>query len=875
MAGTRTILLVEDEIIIAMNEMGQLKKEGYQVVHVSSGEKALEQTRRDPGKIDLILMDIDLGKGMDGAQAAQEILKQQDIPIVFLSSHTEPEIVEKTEQITSYGYVVKNSGITVLTASIKMAFKLHAARLALQQVNQELEGEIAGRMRTEEALRASEKNLRDAQHLTHIGSWQWIIATDTVNWSEELYHINGRNPDLPAPRYAEMAMCYTPESWARLQAAVARAVQTGEPYELEIEIVRTDGVHRLTLSRGEADCEADGKIIGLHGTVQDITEQKQAEIALQLSEEKFSKAFLFSPDAIMITRITDGKIIEVNEGFSRLSEYSRAEALASSSIDLNLWANLHDRDCCVAALREHRVVRDYEFKFRIKSGKKLDCLYSGELITLSGETYVLSVIRDITESKQAEDALHASEERLRQIIEQMPYPVEICDPNGAAQMVNQAFLKMFDIPSADLIVKKYNVFEDRLVMNILGVAEEVRRVYAGEQVFIPELAIPAAKKQPELGVGGTDTIVLETTMFPVFRAAGEIWGVVTIWKDISDRKKAENALRESEERFRVLFEGAPDAIFLADPESGKILEANRAASRLLAKPIEAIVGMNQAELHPPKVEDFSKESFHRHIQEAQSQGYTQPVETIALRADNAQVPVEVVAQVVQINGRGVLMGTFRDITERKRAEDQIKALLGEKEVLLREVHHRIKNNMSIIASLLAMQADAQEESVVRKALQDAVARIKSMMVLYDKLYRSENFGAISLQDYLPPLLHQVVGLFSYANPVSIHTQVEDILLSPKMLSPLGIILTELTTNAMKYAFPGRSDGTITVTARREAEEVSIIFQDNGVGMPETFCLESSNSFGMQLIDLLVKQLRGSLAIEMQHGAKIKIKFQPE
>ncbi|HNL73970.1 MAG TPA: response regulator, partial [Leptospiraceae bacterium] len=132
----KTILLVEDEMIIATIEMAQLQKEGYKVIHTPTGEEAIEMVKFSP--IDLILMDIDLGSGIDGTQTAEEILKSYDIPIVFLSSRTEKEIVQKTEKITSYGYVVKNSGIIVIDASIKMAFKLHEANKNIKKEKEQL-----------------------------------------------------------------------------------------------------------------------------------------------------------------------------------------------------------------------------------------------------------------------------------------------------------------------------------------------------------------------------------------------------------------------------------------------------------------------------------------------------------------------------------------------------------------------------------------------------------------------------------------------------------------------------------------------------------------------------------------------------------------
>ncbi|MCU0849557.1 MAG: PAS domain-containing protein, partial [Spirochaetes bacterium] len=133
----KTILLVDDEALIAMSEKADLEKYGYDVVIELSGEKAIETAKENNG-IDLILMDIDLGGGIDGTVAAEEILKERDIPVVFFSSHTQPEIVEKTEKITSYGYVVKDSGITVLDASIKMAFRLFESRKSLYGANENL-----------------------------------------------------------------------------------------------------------------------------------------------------------------------------------------------------------------------------------------------------------------------------------------------------------------------------------------------------------------------------------------------------------------------------------------------------------------------------------------------------------------------------------------------------------------------------------------------------------------------------------------------------------------------------------------------------------------------------------------------------------------
>jgi PAS domain S-box-containing protein len=148
----------------------------------------------------------------------------------------------------------------------------------------------------------------------------------------------------------------------------------------------------------------------------DLVERRQAEAALKLSEEKFFKAFHSSPDAILITRISDGKLVEVNEGFSRITEYSRDEAFSSSSINLKLWANPQERDIFLANLQKRHSIHDAEYDFRAKSGRILHCLLSGETILLNDEAHVFTIVRDITERKRAEESmlrLTAIEERQR------------------------------------------------------------------------------------------------------------------------------------------------------------------------------------------------------------------------------------------------------------------------------------------------------------------------------------------------------------------------------------------------------------------------------------------------------------------------------
>jgi two-component sensor histidine kinase len=212
------------------------------------------------------------------------------------------------------------------------------------------------------------------------------------------------------------------------------------------------------------------------------------------------------------------------------------------------------------------------------------------------------------------------------------------------------------------------------------------------------------------------------------------------------------------------------------------------------------------------------------------------------------------------------------LSERKKSEEKISSLLNEKELILKEVHHRIKNNMNSIKGLLHLHENSIDDKVTISALKDAGRRIESMMVLYDKLYRSENFKVISLKNYIPSLAEEIISHFPNSASVKIETKIDDFTLDISKLQALGIIINELLTNMMKYAFVGREQGLISISAFLKESRVTIEIQDNGVGMPETIDFKSSKGFGMQLVSMLTEQIRGRIRIERGGGTKFILEF---
>lgn len=206
----------------------------------------------------------------------------------------------------------------------------------------------------------------------------------------------------------------------------------------------------------------------------------------------------------------------------------------------------------------------------------------------------------------------------------------------------------------------------------------------------------------------------------------------------------------------------------------------------------------------------------------------------------------------------LMMDAVWKVVERKQANEKIQKLLVEKDLLLKEVHHRIKNNMSTIQSLLSIQADLNTNKKIKTALLDATSRVKSMGLMYDKLYRGKYEGSLSLNDYLSSLVQEITSMFPDYEKISFRFDIDkDLSLPLKQLNPLGLIINELSTNAMKYAFKNMEQGEISLFARKLGGILSIAFEDNGQGLPKNLNLENPSSFGMVLVNSLVSQLKGN------------------
>jgi PAS domain S-box-containing protein len=335
-----------------------------------------------------------------------------------------------------------------------------------------------------------------------------------------------------------------------------------------------------------------------------------------------------------------------------------------------------------------------------------------------------------------------------------------------------------------------------------------------------------------------------------------------------DRKQEKEQLNNSEIKYRRLFETAQDGILILDADTGEIVDVNPFLVDMLGYSKEQFLNKAIWEIGLFKDIVANKANFI----ELQNREYLR-YEDLPLETASGEIAqVEFVSNVYLVDLHKVIQCNIRNITDRKIGEKKINELLVEKELLLKEVHHRIKNNMFTISSLLALQAENIENPVAKEALEDAQGRIQSMMVLYNRLFQSTNYRSIPIAEYISALIDEIMANFPNRNAIKIQTKLDDFELDAGKLQPLGIIINELLTNIMKYAFAGKSQGIITICASAKDKQVTISVEDDGIGLPVTVDFDRSTGFGLMLIRQLTDQLKGSIRIERGNGTKILLEF---
>ncbi len=463
--------------------------------------------------------------------------------------------------------------------------------------------------------------------------------------------------------------------------------------------------------------------------------------------------------------------------------------------------------------------------------------------------------REVDVRTRTEAALRKSEERYRAMFDAMSGGVAVFDVGEGGETLivkdfNKAAEKIFSVGREDVLGKR--IEEAFPGIETGGYIDAFRAVRRNNR----PARLPVKNYR-------NDKLFLWLDVFVYTLPAGEI---VAVFDDVTKSRQAEDALRKSEEKFRDIFEGSRDAIFLCNAY-GRLVDANEAAESLTGRDGEQLNRMTLFDL-------FGKDS----LDEAQAmfsyvmEGESAAGEARFAKPDGTGPDVEYGAKRMFIGETPFLHFTARDVSERKHAEDKIRASLAEKEILLKEIHHRVKNNMQIISSLLNLQTDYVEDPQAQDLFIESRNRISSMALVHEELYRSKDLSKVDLKEYVDKLVPRLLYSFGETKDIDRECSVEDARLTIRQAIPLGLIINELVTNSLKHGFPARESGVVGVSIRIREGNVEVEVFDDGIGLPDDLDLAETQTLGMQLVTGLVSQLYGDLEVIRGGGARFRIVF---
>lgn len=464
---------------------------------------------------------------------------------------------------------------------------------------------------------------------------------------------------------------------------------------------------------------------------------------------------------------------------------------------------------------------------------------------------------DIKKLRQAEEKLRESEKKFEALFEGAAEGIIVADIKSRkflyanpkiCQMLGYAEIELTGMDVADIHPKD----------SLKHVISEFKAQVRGEKILAKN--IPCLKKDGSV-------IYADVNSSKILIEGKEC--NVGFFTDVTDRKRAEEALKESEEKYRAIFESFQDVYYCTDKEG---------LVTIISPSVRARAGYDPEDIISHPVTDFylNPEDRETFVHKLKEKGTINDYE-IELKAKDGSVIETSISSHFIFGKDGVptgIEGVLRDITERKKAERQIKKSLEEKEILLKEIHHRVKNNMQIISSLLRLQAANVKDEKILEVFNEIHGRIRSMSLLYEMLYQSKDLARVNFSEYIKRLTSHLISMNQPKVTVSsLKIDVSDVHLDIKSAIPCGLIITELISNSLKHAFPNGRKGEIAIEMHpNKGEKYKLVVSDNGVGFPQDLDFRQTKSLGMRLVVDLVNQLKGTIELRREKGTEFRIEF---
>ncbi len=597
------------------------------------------------------------------------------------------------------------------------------------------------------------------------------------------------------------------------------------------------------------------------------TSQRLLHALLETSESHYRTIWAATNDAMVLSD-QRGVVLEANRAYLELYGYTEDQVIGHDFAiifpeELRTWAMAEYEAAFWTAPAETSfespVIRR-DGSQRIVESRVSFLLERGQRVAM------LSTIHDITERKTMEQALNESEQRYRMLVDLAPVGIFEADVGGGRIFVNDCWQSLTGLSQAEAMQDGW--------IKALHPADHARVLQAWAEMI--QTAQPFDQEYRYcLPNGQVNWVIVQIT--PIHDAKGAIRGYLGVSLDVTARRKIEDQARQDNLRYQSVVAAMGEGIVI-HRQDGTIESANVAATEILGLTVEQMEGATPTDplwntIHP----DGSPFPGEEHPATVTLRT-GQPLRDVPMgvrKPDGSTTWISINAQPLSdptLHATVGVVASFVDMTAYRNAQTQLQDSLAEKEVLLKEVHHRVKNNLQVIISLLRLQALPLTDATIKDQFRDTQNRVQAMALVHEQLYGAHDLAHIDFARYVAQLT--AVVLRSYPVP---HGQVQltqaidsDLVLTIDMAAPLGLILTELLSNSLKYAFPGDRHGRITIRAQHSPTRINLVVQDDGVGLPPKRDHAEIMSLGLQLVHRLVSQIGGELVIGGPPGTTFHI-----
>ena len=633
----------------------------------------------------------------------------------------------------------------------------------------------------------------------------------------------------------------------------------------------------------------------------DISDQRELERKLWESEERFRSAFDDSAVGMALVG-KDAHLLKVNDAFCRLLGYEKSEMEGSTFLDYTYPDDVEPSILAhKAVINREKPFLWIEKRYIHKDGRLIWCEVSSSPVFDSDGCIIYTVahVQDITERKETEESLKKAYGTLEEKVKERTSDLEkayrllkesekgLADAQRMAKIGNWDWnLITGEVYWSDEI---HSIFERNPQESIATYTDFLNHIHPDDRDYVENTNKKALRGEPfdidhRIILANGEEHTVHTKAEVIFNEENRPIRLKGIVQDITERKRVEEKLRESEERYRNIVETANEGIGIID-DKAVITYANRKLADMLGYTVEDGIGLPIWDFIGEECKNMVKMNMKKRLQ-----GINESYEYKLVHKDSSPIWVFMSAKPL-FNDTGKFMGImsmFTDITKRKEAEESLANIEIARQ---KEIHHRIKNNLQVISSLLDLQAekfkDKQKikESEVFEAFRESQNRVISMALIHEELNKGGNADTLNFSQYIEELADNLFLTYRLGNTrTGFNKDIEeDIFFDMDTSVPLGIIVNELVSNSLKYAFPGRNKGEIRIKLHREEYEeceiegdksTSLILSvsDNGIGIPENLEIEDLNSLGLQLVTTLVDQLDGILELKRDNGTEFVIRF---